>query len=182
MKTASEIRELLKRMSMSDDLKFGECKSVDKASNSCTVEVDGVEYRDVRLSASLSNGLKTSVSFPAQNSLLMIARIGTSQQWKVEMYSELESVLCKIENLEYYFDKDAFVFNGGNNKGLVKVSELVDRLNIIEAKIRDIITWSSSHTHTGVTTGGGTSGTAIPVTGTLIDTTIEMIENPKVKH
>lgn len=78
---------------------------------------------------------------------------------------------------------DQMILRNGENGGLINVSDLVDKLNALEDKVNDLILYTSTHTHTGVTTGGGTSGTsASPVTGSLTPTTVEDIEDDKITH
>ncbi|CAB4218237.1 hypothetical protein UFOVP1596_9 [uncultured Caudovirales phage] len=71
----------------------------------------------------------------------------------------------------------------GTLDGLVKVNSLVTRLNNLEKKVNDIVSKFATHVHSGVTTGGGVSGTtATPVVGSLTPTVKADIENSKIKQ
>jgi len=74
--------------------------------------------------------------------------------------------------------------NGDNEGGLVKVQDLVDRLNDIKDVVNDLITKFNSHTHIlTLTTGTGTAApTASPETNTIPNTTVSELENIKIKH
>ena len=78
---------------------------------------------------------------------------------------------------------DEIYLRGIQHGGLVKVSELVDKLNNLENKVNSLISSYNTHVHTGVTTGPGSSAvTPSIITGTLTPTIIADIENDKVKH
>ena len=74
--------------------------------------------------------------------------------------------------------------NGDNEGGLVKVQDLVDRLNDIKNVVNDLITKFNSHTHIlTLTSGTGTAApTVSPETNTVPNTTVSQLENTKIKH
>ena len=87
-----------------------------------------------------------------------------------------------------YSEIDSIKIRGDQFGGLVKVQEVVDKLNRLEDKINDLVSKYNSHTHiTTATVGGGpTPGTIAPVTSpeTPIapNTTVSDLENPEVLH
>lgn len=94
---------------------------------------------------------------------------------------------CDLETTEYTVvltsEVDTINLRGDQYDGLVRVSDLVTKLNNLENKVNALVNFTSTHTHTGVQTGGGSSGpTATPVTGTLTPTQQTDIENENVKH
>lgn len=180
MRNAVTFRDAIKKMSSTDDVKIGQCISIDKENNSCVVEAGGLEYQDVRLACTIKPELKSNIIFPAVGSTVMITRVGQGNQWKLEMYSEIDSVMLSIEEQTLKIDKDGFVFNEGIY-GMVKAEKLVDRLNLIEKEISDIISWQNGHTHDVVSFGLSKTPTT-PYAGALNKTTIDIIENPKIKH
>lgn len=93
----------------------------------------------------------------------------------VMMFSEVKNV--------YLTASQKITFNTGNFGGLIKVEQLVSKLNALENKVNSLIGKFNSHTHTGVTTGAGTSGTtATQELGTLSNTARADIENDKIIH
>ena len=74
--------------------------------------------------------------------------------------------------------------NGDSEGGLVKVNDLVDRINDIKDVVNDLITKYNTHTHV-LTLSAGT-GTAAPTTttepSTIPNTTANELQNNKVKH
>lgn len=73
-----------------------------------------------------------------------------------------------------------FIFNGGSNKGLVKVKELTTRLNNVEKKWNAFVTLFNLHNHTG-NIGVLTPYTGSPITSLSV-TSQSQIENVKIKH
>ncbi len=80
-------------------------------------------------------------------------------------------------------ETDELQLNGSQHGGLIIISSLISKINIIENKVNTIISTFNAHAHAGVTTGTGTSATpATPVSGTLTNTQASDIENENVRH
>ena len=148
--------------------------SVDTSERTCEVTpLNGkADLFDVRFQAelSLTEGLFIE---PKVNSTVLVAFIN-SVQAGVIMCSEIENI--------YIDTQGDTIFNGGTNDGMVKVGDLVSKMNDLIGKVNALVTWSSTHTHTGVIPGIGSSGTAVGVVGTLPTTTINDFQNTKVQH
>lgn len=83
---------------------------------------------------------------------------------------------------ELVIDRDSIRFNGGANGGLVKVSELVGRLNELENAVNKLVGWVASHVHP---VPDGVSGIATPPADgfPVVQVTVqEQLENPSVLH
>jgi hypothetical protein len=148
--------------------------SVDNTERTCEVEpLNGnSELFGVRFQANieLTEGIYIE---PKVNSHVIIGFLNPVQALVLQ-YSEVENV---------YIDTNSdTIFNGGTNFGMVKVVDLVTKLNNLENKVNDLVTWTATHTHTGVTPGVGSSGTAVGIIGTLTPTTQSDLENTKVQH
>lgn len=171
MSTASEVTAYLRKIVGIEDLSYSQlCTvvSVDESEMTCEVTPidEGANFKDVRLMADNSNTSSGIYFKPVVGSVVMISP-QDDVTYFVSMFSEVEEIWL----------------HGSQYNGLVKVAELVDKLNNLENKVNDIISKFNSHTHTGVTTGGGASGTtATVVSGTLTPTNQSEIENETVKH
>lgn len=79
---------------------------------------------------------------------------------------------------------DEIQLNGDTYHGLVKIEDLVTKLNNLESKVNTIISTFNAHTHpyVNVATPAATSVSATPVTGTLTPTQKADLENTKVLH
>jgi hypothetical protein len=127
--------------------------------------VDGTaDLMGIRLLA--ANDTKKFVCIPAVGSVVYI-QLSSPTEGIVVGFSEVE---------EIYLRGDEF-------GGLVKVVELVTKLNNLENKVNTLITTFNAHVHPGVTTGpGSTAISATPVAGALTLTVRANIENQTVKH
>lgn len=98
--------------------------------------------------------------------------------------NDIDKIICVIDsNNSYVFDANGFVWNGGNNKGLVKVIELTQKLNNLENKINDLITVFNSWTP-ALNDGGTALKTVLSawVSSSLTPTVRANIENTKISH
>ena len=89
------------------------------------------------------------------------------------------STVCVLQGIIIaYSEIDEIWLRGQQFGSLIKITELVDKLNNLEDKVNSIVTTYNSHTH------ASSSSPAVPlVTGSpLTPTTINDLENPNVKH
>jgi hypothetical protein len=142
---------------------LGNVVSVNADERTCEVGMDNNVTMTCKLMAQVGDGI---LLVPAVGSDVLVGYF-TYDNAFVFMYSDLDTISLK----------------GTELGGLVKVIELTKKLNNLENKVNAIITNFNSHTHAGVTTGPGVSGTtATPVTGALTPTLRTEIENPNVAH
>lgn len=129
----------------------------------CT-PIDGTaDIVGVRLMSTPENGF---LILPKVNSTVIVTFIDKSNAY-ISMFSTMDSMQL----------------NGDTYDGLVKVADLVTKLNNLENKVNDLITAMNTHVHTGVTTGVGSSAVGtVPIVGTLTPTVQANIENTTVKH
>lgn len=119
MDPLSEIREKIKRIANGN----GSCtcftaKVTSLDGETCDVELEGMKLTDVRLRA-VMNGedSKILVTPKIGSHVLVVDLSGNLSQLAVVGYSEVEKIEIDAT--------DKIIFNGGNNKGLVKVEEMV---------------------------------------------------------
>ncbi len=127
--------------------------SVDEDEMTCEVTPidEGANFMDVRLMADGSSA--TGIYFkPAIGSIVMISPQDESTYF-VSMYSDIDEVWLR----------------GTANGGVVKVSDLVTKLNNLENKVNTIITW-------------GATVTPALATPPLIATVAGDIQSTTVKH
>lgn len=152
---------------------IAEVVSVDVQACTCTVQqVTGktsTERKTVSLMADVSDGL---LLIPAVGSTVIVAWSDRLLPY-VAMFSDLQDV---------YLDATGTItMNQGTEGGLVKVRDLVTKLNNIENKVNAIISSYNGHVHPDPVSG--TTGTpTVPISGTLTPTQVVDIENPNVTH
>lgn len=146
--------------------------SVDKDKCSCDVKLSNdVEIKDVNLRSVLDDNKKGFVVFPKVNSIVLIGTIENMENnGFILMCSEITDVTIDAK----------IVINEGNNKGMVKLPELVQQVNKLENKVNEILSWTATHTHPVPSLG--TSGVALGVSGALTLTQENDLENKDVTH
>lgn len=185
-------------------------KSVDVHKRTCTVTIDGADFTDVLLYTIENKDLNGFVFIPTVDSVVLVSRIGASNELYVSMFSEVNRVLLTIgdkvkisiddKELRYENDKvslkvngekvelnaEKVVFNGGDNKGIVKIHELTEKINAL-------VDAHNTHTHTLISGTVAVAGSATsqsnpaPITVPAITTKAQKLnmadyENDKVKH
>lgn len=139
--------------------------SVDTGELTCVCSpVNGnADIIDVRLMTIAGNGF---LIIPAVNSKVTVSFLDNSSGY-VSQFSTVTEIQL----------------NGDTYSGLVKIADLVTKLNNLENKVNDLITAMNTHVHTGVTTGAGSSAIGtVPIVGALTPTVQANLENTTVKH
>ena len=126
----------------------------------CTPVNGDADLLDVRLMSQSANGF---LILPSVDSIVIVSSID-NRTYYVSMFSEVDEIQL----------------NGDTYDGLVKVGDLVTKLNNLENKVNAIITAYNAHIH--VETGASTAPTVSLVVGTLTPTVQANIENTTVKH
>lgn len=147
MDPLSEIREKIKRIANGNgSFTCFTAKVTSVDGETCDVELEGMKLTDVRLRA-VMNGedSKILVTPKIGSHVLVVDLSGNLSQLAVVGYSEVEKIEIDAT--------DKIIFNGGNNKGLIQIEKLTQKLN-------ELVIAINAHTHP-------VSGNA---TGTMVDT------------
>ncbi|MCO5229595.1 MAG: hypothetical protein M9958_00425 [Chitinophagales bacterium] len=179
MKNYNKIKEGIKELGGGAQYEIleGKVKAIDIQNLTVDIEIQaGVVIFDVRLRAVISDNTGIYV-IPAKDSICTIAKIEMGQDYILIASSQIDKFIIRIQEVTLEVTKDGFAFNDGQLKGLVKITELVQQLNTLENKVNQIVAWTGTHLHSG-----SGAGTAPPVVGTLTNTTIADLENPKIKQ
>lgn len=147
--------------------------SSDVQACTCTVELVTAKTSERKLTVSLmadvSDGL---LMIPADGSTVIVAWSDRMLPY-VAMFSDLQDI---------YLDATGKItINQGTEGGLVKVRDLVAKLNNLENKVNAIISSYNIHVHPDPVSGI-TGAPTVPITGTLTPTQVVDIENPNVTH
>jgi hypothetical protein len=158
-------------------------KSVDEDKSTCLVVMLNnklnVEVPNVNLQVGVCDGLQI---IPKIDSDVLIVTSTYNQSYIIQ-YSDIDKVYLQVGDSELTINNDGTMqLNDGSYDGLVKVSDLKDKLNNLENKVNDLITALQ-----GVVIPLAPSGTYpfspifSPIT-TLTPTQQSEIENEKIKH
>lgn len=163
------IREIIQQVVKETiDVDFGiPCKVIGYDSDDQTIDcspiAEGADFLNVKLQAEQSSG---ALLIPKKGSVVIIQQTSSASAY-VSLFGELDEI----------------VFFDGDNGGLVKVSELVEKLNNLENWINTFKATFDLHVHSGVTTGAGSSAVSpTPSPNTLTPTTEQELEDENITH
>ncbi len=145
------IQTMLKKIPVS--VTIGTVDSVDKEKGTCDVLRDGQPIlHDVRLNAVIDTFKSQATLYPAKGSYVLCLNLGDATNWVVVANTEIEEAKIIVGKSSVEITKDDIVLNGGGLGGMVKISELTARLNMLVAKF---------NIHTHPVSGNITSTTAM---------------------
>lgn len=156
--------------------------TVDEAATTIDVLInDDLIIPDVRLRSNIDTDDGMYV-IPAVDSFVLIGKIDGGVDYFLIKASVIDKVIIKIGAMTMLASEDGFVFNEGNNDGLVKIQKLTTKLNDLENQVNDILTALQ-----GITVPLAPSGTyplapAFASIIPLVTTQQTDIENTDVKH
>ncbi len=129
----------------------------------------------------------TIITGKAQNEITvrLMSAVGDGILIKPSVESTVSVLMSKkVDPIIFqYSDIDEIIILGGDLHGLIKIEDLVKKLNNVEKALNTHITKFNTHTHTGVQSGG--SSTAVPAatdTQHLTETTQQDLENKNISH
>ena len=165
---SSNLGEIVREIALDRNRRsFGTpCEVLSYDEQSQTIEcspIDGTADYTAKLQTGVSSGL---LFVPKVGSIVIVEQTSVNSGY-VTMWGEIDHI----------------VFMNGENKGLVKVSELVSALNTIQQDINTLKTAFSSWVT--VPNDGGAALKAIAATWSgqqLTQSTINDLENPKITH
>ena len=123
----------------------------------CVPLNDDADIINVRLMANIDNGF---LLIPEVDSIVVVSFLSDS--------SAYVSLVSKVSEVH---------LNGKNFDGLVKINDLVQKLNNLENKVNTIISTYNAHTHVASSFGTPTTTPVALVTGTLTPTIKQDLEN-----
>lgn len=203
-------RQFNERLSQaSGDTFYATIQSVDEKARTCTVDIEGVTFDEVMLHAVADDKLKGFCFVPKADSTVLVSRIAGSNMMFVAMFSQVDKVLLTVgdkveanidgEGLSYKNDKveltitgdkvelkaDEIVFNGGENKGLVKIEQLQKNLDSLKTYVEAIhaaLPSAFSAVGAAMQANGASGGTAYTTAMAAKAIVLAKMENEKIKH
>jgi len=125
-----------------DTAGFALCEviSVDEAARTCKVRtINGksvLTYEGVQLMAGVNDGM---LLIPTVESQVYISFSKVNTPF-VSMFSQLDKVLFVVGEMDIQVTEDGIELNGSNYGGIVKVAELVEKINRLENKYNALLT------------------------------------------
>lgn len=148
--------------------------------NTCTCIIDDeLELPNCHLQSTVCDGF---LLIPAVGSSVVILNSKKNDPIVVS-FGDLDHVYLQVGESSIEVAKSGEItLNDGNLGGLVKVADIVAKLNNLENKVNSIISNYNSHLHSNGNGGSPTGTPLAPITGTLNPTQQADIENLKVKQ
>ena len=155
-------------------LKVGKASNINKSDFTFTFSPidEGADVEGVRMKVIEDGTNESFIIIPKDNTFVVVAfhNDTTAQCVKVQLSDEI------IVNTEL------FLFNNGDNEGLVKINELTDKLNKLTDEVNALVNKFNTHTHPGVTSGGASTSVPIAQAQTVTAFNKSDYENDKIKH
>lgn len=157
MKDIEEIRRAIHERQSGDSVFPAVVTEVDEKEYTCTVRRDGqVDYFDVRLRALVKADLQGFAFIPKLQSVVLVARIGRSNELFVCQYTEVDKVVFTDNDLELKVDPDNIDLKKGEN---ITVHVDAGKLEVVNDKTTVIhqaeaLTLLSDQATVKITTGG----------------------------
>lgn len=164
----NEIVEAIRKLANNNVMPYSvvcTVESVNLTDKTCyCIPVNGdADLQNVRLNADKKDGF---LLIPKADSLVVVSFINDSAGY-ISMVSEVDEIHL----------------NGTNYGGLVRINDLVTKLNNLEAAFNTHITNYNLHTHAGVAVGASTTTPVVtPDIQVLTPTIITDLQNNTVKH
>lgn len=182
---ASSIRAIAGTSNMKDkpDVFLAEVDNVDEAARTCSCTLingtSDISLDVVNLMAEVNDGL---LRIPTKGSTVYILSTPNITPW-VDVFSELDKIFYVAGGGTFLIADSGIELMGKKYGGLIEIEPLVDEINKIKKLLNDLIDKYNIHVHTGVTTGGGSSGTTtLPEHTELPPSDRSDFENIKVQH
>ena len=154
----------------------GKVKSVE--GESCTVEIDGLEIDEVRLTAVNDGGEGKLTVTPKTGSMVLLADLsgGAMRDVAVVGYSQVDKIEGEVEKIE---------LNGGENGGMVKIESLKNNLDALKRYVEAMKSAiANGFTSVGASTAanGATGRAAFEGAMAAQSISFEDMEDTKITH
>jgi len=174
------ITKLRQIMSVSNPVFIALVKAVNMDTNTCTIDFNGVDVEEVNLSASGEKD-KTIIVYPKINKPAIFGKLGNSNQFFLIHAAEAELIIIETGDSKIEVKQSEILLNGGTLGGLIKIDDLISKVNAIENAFNSLLTHYKAHNH--LHPQGSTTAFVAPSTqGNLTNTQKSDLENTKIKH
>lgn len=160
-----------------------EVVSVDLSTRTCDCttisENSAIDIPNVQMMAEVDDGF---LLVPSLGSTVFVL-YSTRNAPYIVLFSQIDQVVMIVGGSQVIIKDGLLQMHDGSFGGLIRITDLVAKLNNLENKFNDLTAKYNLHTHAGVSVGSGTTAPPIPIeAGTLTPTTREDLENTEVTH
>jgi hypothetical protein len=166
---ADVIRQLKELVKAKGDIFFNaEITAI--TGDTCSIRISGgLELTDVMLKVTNDKKEDKFIMIPTVGSIVLVScNNGDLRDISVIGVDDPERIFYKHKDVSIDIDAKTgkIIINGGDLGGLIKIEELVNRLNAIEDYVKNFQTKYDAHVHTGVTPGSGSTAVTVSILGT----------------
>ncbi len=168
MTTNEEIRQAFaKKYGAKPVTVLGTVAAVDESAKTCDIDDDGLVMYGIRLQC-VTDAAGGILCVPKKGAAALVVQIEGGDGWMLADCAEYEKI----------------IINGGVNGGLIKINDLINRLNVLEKSLNDLKQVFSTTWVVAPQDGGAAlkSAAANWAADTITETKAEDIEDSTVKH
>lgn len=168
MTTNEEIRQAFeKKYGAKPVTVLGTVAAVDESAKTCDIDDDGLVMYGIRLQC-VTDAAGGILCVPKKGAAALVVQIEGGDGWMLADCAEYEKI----------------IINGGVNGGLIKINDLINRLNVLEKSLNDLKQVFSTTWVVAPQDGGAAlkSAAAKWAADTITETKAEDIEDSTVKH
>ncbi len=168
MTTNEEIRQAFaKKYGAKPVTVLGTVAAVDESAKTCDIDDDGLVMYGIRLQC-VTDAAGGILCVPKKGAAALVVQIEGGDGWMLADCAEYEKI----------------IINGGGNGGLIKINDLINRLNVLEKSLNDLKQVFSTTWVVTPQDGGAAlkSAAATWAAKTITETKAEDIEDTTVTH
>ncbi len=168
MTTNEEIRQAFaKKYGAKPVTVLGTVAAVDESAKTCDIDDDGLVMYGIRLQC-VTDAAGGILCVPKKGAAALVVQIEGGDGWMLADCAEYEKI----------------IINGGVNGGLIRINDLINRLNVLEKSLNDLKQVFSTTWVVAPQDGGAAlkSAAANWAADTITETKAEDIEDSTVKH
>lgn len=139
MKQAKDLMNAIKTLAGGSDMVLATVVSVDKALGCCDIDVDEIEFGNVRLQAIIKADTKGCKTFPAVGSKVVIEQMNNKGDWMVSLYSEVEEVLNEIGTSIFKMNAEGFVVKKGEDNLRNVIDDFMGQVKALNSQVQSIV-------------------------------------------
>lgn len=155
-------------------IKVGKATEIDKSNFTFT-------FTPIDETATVDSVRMKTITDGGNESFTIVPKEGSFVAVDFDSYTTAQCISVQ-QSEEVLINSDLVIFNQGGNEGMIKIVQLTEKLNALVDDFNALVNKFNTHTHTGVTTGGGSSGPTPTTQQTTATFNKSDYENEKIKH
>lgn len=180
-KQEEQLLEALRNHSRKADQVFvADVTSVNKDEDTIDIDIDGLTVGPVRLRSIIDVQGSRVVVYPAVGSMVLIGRIGNSDELYVQAVGIIDKIMVRIGNMSFEATGEGFKFNDAKHT-TANADILKKELNKLSKRVDDIL--DALKQASPDSASGTFKSTLMPLINTIVDKeSFDKVENDKIKH